>query len=400
MIFSILGYRSFTILPGLRLHPVDIFFFIYLLWVLISNKIYIFPKGLLYFFIIGLILLLNLKSDWNYFSDFEEFKGLISIIPVFILCSRIYTKNFILFKLFFVFCIACFVSSFLGLLEYYFPSATLFLLDSVNSNVPLSSGDVISNDFNRALFSFWGSPTVGHVLILSIPLFWLRNVNNLFQKQWIVTTLFVVILMGIYITGNRANWVQLFLLFIIYILFFKPFYNSFKRIFIYLIFVVFSFYFVLSNTNLEIFNRFLSVFYAVQGNADAGLDSSGLKRQQRYDDALSVIFESPFGNGWGSSGLVHSDILQLTANMGWVAGLIFVYLLIVPFYWFFRNINYFNKKSTEDVTILVLLSLQLIILLNFWRNAIYYLPQTGIYYFFFWGLLYFKLKHKTIKYNA
>jgi O-antigen ligase len=54
-------------------------------------------------------------------------------------------------------------------------------------------------------------------------------------------------------------------------------------------------------------------------------DSSQFDRIQKIQAALDVISDSPFfGVGWGGSGYVHSDLLQLAANLGLPALTVFV----------------------------------------------------------------------------
>ncbi len=54
------------------------------------------------------------------------------------------------------------------------------------------------------------------------------------------------------------------------------------------------------------------------------IDHSSQDRKDRALGALSDTVESPFGSGWSSAGWVHSDFLQVAANLGILAGLIFV----------------------------------------------------------------------------
>ena len=52
-------------------------------------------------------------------------------------------------------------------------------------------------------------------------------------------------------------------------------------------------------------------------------DSSAADRKQRAIDAIELLRDQPFGNGWAAAGWVHSDFIQVAANLGIVAGLIF-----------------------------------------------------------------------------
>src|SRR5207253_4881430 len=67
--------------------------------------------------------------------------------------------------------------------------------------------------------------------------------------------------------------------------------------------------------------RAMSGIAAIQGHPT---DTSATGRQNRALGALSTTVESPFGTGWSAAGWVHSDFLQVAANLGIIAGLIFL----------------------------------------------------------------------------
>jgi hypothetical protein len=71
------------------------------------------------------------------------------------------------------------------------------------------------------------------------------------------------------------------------------------------------------NTN----ERLITGLAALRGNP---IDHSAQDRKERALEAVNGIIESPFGRGWSSAGWVHSDFLQVAANLGIIAGLIFL----------------------------------------------------------------------------
>jgi hypothetical protein len=71
------------------------------------------------------------------------------------------------------------------------------------------------------------------------------------------------------------------------------------------------------NTN----ERVITGIAALQG---APIDHSAQDRKDRAIEAVDEIMQSPFGGGWGAAGWVHSDFLQVAANLGVLAGLIFL----------------------------------------------------------------------------
>jgi hypothetical protein len=60
---------------------------------------------------------------------------------------------------------------------------------------------------------------------------------------------------------------------------------------------------------------------ALQGNP---IDHSAQDRKLRAIDAINDSFDTPFGKGWSGAGWVHSDFLQVAANLGLIAGLVFL----------------------------------------------------------------------------
>jgi len=67
--------------------------------------------------------------------------------------------------------------------------------------------------------------------------------------------------------------------------------------------------------------RVVTGLAALQG---APTDHSAQDRKERALDAFNEVIAHPFGNGWSSAGWVHSDFLQVAANLGLFAGLIFL----------------------------------------------------------------------------
>jgi hypothetical protein len=67
--------------------------------------------------------------------------------------------------------------------------------------------------------------------------------------------------------------------------------------------------------------RALSGVEAIRGRPT---DSSAKDRINRAQGALEQMFAAPLGNGWGGAGWVHSDFLQVGANLGLLGGLIFL----------------------------------------------------------------------------
>lgn len=343
--------------------------------------------------LIGLLWLFIFKEDWNFYRDLEEFKGFMLIIPSFILIRRVFQNPSTLDGVLKTYIYAMAFTAALGLLEYYLPSVALSLPGFSVRTEPLADWELnASQNFIRATYTFWGAPTVGHIMVFAIPIFWLKGVREQLGGKWWIRFLFFLIVLGIYITGNRANWVHLLIFGIFYITLYTPISGGVGRfvkgISALFVVVLLALQFLPQAT----IDRLITAFIAVQGEADIARDSSGYARNVRYDNALQSIFDHPFGVGWGGSGWVHADLLQLTANLGWIAGILFLSLLLGPFIKGGLKVLSFPENSPYRQQLVVFLSIQAVILLNFWRNGIYSLPQTGVYYFIFWAMLYYFLR--------
>jgi hypothetical protein len=69
--------------------------------------------------------------------------------------------------------------------------------------------------------------------------------------------------------------------------------------------------------------RALSGVLLLTGNPQHN-DTSGIKRWGRVSAAFAETLNQPLGQGWAASGWVHNDFVQVSANLGVLAGLLFV----------------------------------------------------------------------------
>ena len=67
------------------------------------------------------------------------------------------------------------------------------------------------------------------------------------------------------------------------------------------------------------------------------IDHSAQERKDRAFDAIDQAIAKPFGGGWSSAGWVHSDFLQVAANLGVVPALIFLAGYLFTLQKLFRN---------------------------------------------------------------
>ena len=130
--------------------------------------------------------------------------------------------------------------------------------------------------------------------------------------------------------------------------------------------------------------RYISTFKALTGQIDTRYDSSGGVRLARAKIALASIASQPLGTGWGSQGWVHSDILQISATIGIIPGIIF---LFAPFILLLRTYRYYSVALPEQQTLLfVLCGFLIFIIISFGLNGNIFLVQCGAPLFLFWGI--------------
>ena len=130
--------------------------------------------------------------------------------------------------------------------------------------------------------------------------------------------------------------------------------------------------------------RFESIFYALEGNYEKYVDSSSLKRSTRIEDAFRSIQKNPFGLGWSGSGWVHSDFMQLAANLGLLAGVIFFLWYLKRFKELWRCCRV--KQGRRDPLGVSLLLSFFALGAIFCMEGVQVLPQTMLPAWFVWCL--------------
>jgi hypothetical protein len=189
--------------------------------------------------------------------------------------------------------------SVLGLMDYLDPSLSALLTGrSAAETVTISV-----QGFERAGFIFFGSTAAAFVILTFVSFAILYFLESLTGSRLILVVSAMVLSMelaAIYISGYRGVWFAAGVVIGVYAL-------VQRRAWLLLAGVSLG----LPLLPSDFFYRLTSLFdlrYA---------DSSQFKRLDRARQALELVFQSPInGVGWGGSGYVHSDIIQLAANLG------------------------------------------------------------------------------------
>jgi len=200
----------------------------------------------------------------------------------------------------------------MGVLEYWFPSLEKLFPAFIHAAKATPTAD----GFVRAQFSFWGGSQATFICVLALPA---GLVLASWWRNWLPRTAIILAailqILAVYIGGYRSVWVVLLLQVMI---------ASFLRlrkhgvaIALLCLLVGGVGYQFIPKTD----ERVLSGIAALRG---APIDHSAQERKDRALEAFNETLESPFGGGWSSAGWVHSDFLQVAANLGLLAGLIFL----------------------------------------------------------------------------
>jgi RsiW-degrading membrane proteinase PrsW (M82 family) len=132
--------------------------------------------------------------------------------------------------------------------------------------------------------------------------------------------------------------------------------------------------------------RYISTFKALTGEIDTRFDSSGGVRLARAKIAMASIASHPLGTGWGSQGWVHSDILQISATIGIIPGVILLFALLSLLLRSYRC--YLTAIPEQKTLFFVLCGFLIYIIISLSLNGNIFLVQCGTPLFLFWALAY------------
>lgn len=305
-------------------------------------------------------------ADWNeglYYSHMMWMS-----IPAFFICSRLINRQEHIRTILTIMFLGGFFLSFLALSEYF-----QFGYIKYFSNFLVQDAAMMSQEqFKRLGAGFWGGPMLAGYLTLWFPLILSHffNSKTLLQRFIILLSL-TLIFLTIYFSGHRGLWIAL--VFAVGVFFYL---KGIKGVFILLLLVGIGLQFMPEHAKTRI-----------ESLTGAHEDTSAKKRKVRAEFAWELIKKNPvMGAGWGASGLVHSDFLQLWADAGLGAevGLAAIFIQI------FRRLKKFSKKAKKEYKeyahgFIASLAAALVILLG---QAWFNLPEQYTPFWIFMGLAY------------
>lgn len=336
------GWRTVHLEGELSLHPSEVLAWM-LFVVLIARSIArrtrldwrtpIFIPILVGFSFVGILvgLINGIPTD----VVIEESKVMLSLLPVYyivrwILRTRLDWDRSTSLAIIVATYLAC-----LGAIDFFFPEFSKTLTGSLVDN----PGQLTTQGFERVLFSLYGSP-IGATVIFMFLGFTVRQLMSVKSAFWIKVCLggaLLLQLFGIYISGYRVLAYSVVLFFVLYAF-------AQRRGWL----LVLASAIVLPVLPIEFYQRFTSL-------VDTRFaDSSQYKRLGRAEDALELIRQSPyFGHGWGASGYVHSDLIQIGANLGLIALVLFVLWLSSIIFRVFRLLKEHDEWIHGNAAVLI-----------------------------------------------
>lgn len=309
-----LGWRRITIASGVAIHP--LIPFICVLFGFLVVKVVVIERRHMQWRVPLSLLLFSLFWWWGLlvagFSGAEpipfvlEFLNFVILLPLFAIMYFVLTD-----QAYWKWTLSVFYG--VGVLI-----ATLGIAESVGL-LPgaLSTAEVIitSDGYARATFAFFGGPAAVLLCVLALPaapLIWVWFPQWYFRLALLATI--VIQLYAIYISGTRAAWLMVVILFIALM--------QMKRGWLGVMIACAC----LAGTVPFLPPAVESRLYSLVDFDERGslVDTSNQKRADRYQEAVDAMLTRPTGVGWSNAGWVHSDFLQVGANLGIVAGLLFM----------------------------------------------------------------------------
>jgi hypothetical protein len=314
-----LGFRTLALTPALKIIPAEI-----ILWILpfiatrqdralVGNKkTPLLPWWLwamLPFWAIAWIP--NAENGFPWDQRVAEFRNFLMAIPLFWAAAAVLARPGRWRMVVVAFLGVSIWISAMGITEYVFPGIAQLLPGFIGNPEPNVSGT-----FKRAAFSFYGSAIAVFICSLALPLS--LAVWQWWPSAWArMVTLAGALLQGIalYISGYRSLWLLLGAQVILFFIVKKKYGAGVLTVCLALVG-----YGLLPG---EAQDRLHSLEMVLRGTPE-DIDTSGEVRWDRAEGALGYALQQPIGHGWAASGWVHSDFLQVAANQGLAAGILFV----------------------------------------------------------------------------
>jgi hypothetical protein len=250
----------------------------------------------------------NYGRPWDVL--WAEYKGWLVAIPIFAYTGWVIQTRAQWDRAILVYIGAMVYISLFGILEYFVGRSLNFF---GATEVPIYSDT--SQGFTRALFTFWGHPSVVVLIVpaAGILLAQIANFKAIRPGALPIRPLVILALIGgaTYVAGHRGGWVALAGCVAVFVLI------NLKTRWPLLVLMIIGLFFIPET----VYDNLRPLLYGT----DRYFDSSVIKRFAFIQGTLDLISLSPIiGSGWSASGWVHNEYLQYAANLGLPAALLFI----------------------------------------------------------------------------
>ena len=215
----ILGYRTFEPIPGLKLHPIEVFVYVSIIRIIVSkphkySKIPFNISILSIFFFTYFIIDCLTRYNPNVLL---EFKNGILLLMIFYVVQHIQIRKVYIIKLLKSYLFSATIISTLGILELLFPSMIAAIF-GYRSEPALLDEPIF---FSRLAFLFWGSHLAANLIPPVFPMLLVLKEERepIANNNYFLTLLILVNLFAIYLSGNRLSWLIMTIFLIIIILY-------------------------------------------------------------------------------------------------------------------------------------------------------------------------------------
>ncbi len=311
-----LGYRTLPVTDALKFHPsVGVLVGVFLLLLLTTSSkvqtkwwVPVWLWAMVPFWYWGWQV--GSASDFASDEMLSELQNFIIFIPLFVVAATVLQNKREWKPVVLVFYVTAVFVAALGLLEYFYPGIRNIFPQFVSTTDPYVGED----GFARAPFSFWGHQAATFLCAMAIPFIipiltmWRPN----HVGQLAVWASEAVLLAAVYLSGFRILWLLLLVQLILWLAL-----NRRYALGLIATATAVSGYAALPDATKM---RIESFILALQGTP---VESSGADHLNRLSDALNSVVDEPLGLGWTGSGWVHCDFVQIAANLGIAAGIIF-----------------------------------------------------------------------------
>lgn len=308
------GWRTLYLTPSLTIHPAEVL--VYLLFVVLALHaiaqrtpfILTVPPFILLFVVWGGVGVgVGIARGTPIDVVLSEFKVFLAALPTYYVVNHLVrNRRDWEHAIFLSILVAAYIGG-LGIIDLIAPDLSQRLVSETARTVSVA----YETGFTRAAFLFFGHPLAGFVIFvffgLTLHQLLTHHTNKLALVLW--GGALAIEILGMYVSGYRGLWYSAGVFLVVYA-FFK------NRLWA----VAGVGLAAIPFLPVEFVRRFESLYRLEFA------DSSQFKRLERIGNAFELLMDNWLtGVGWGGSGYVHSDLLQIAANLG-ILGL-FLFLL-------------------------------------------------------------------------